>query len=224
MLITKNSNIIIFILFILTAIAFAISARYFSKKQKIIRTLSNLPIQEIGKFKNNTLTHYSGKAFEIHEPLIAPFSEKKCVFYQLKIEQLDKSLKNSKWKTVKKEEKAQDFLLEDNGNFAFIKPKDYISYVVTNKKVVFDALNKATPKLQNLLKRYEIENINWNSRKPLRFSESIIEVGQQLSVAGIANWTSLDFPIKHYSYSKIIKLSSTKSQKLIISNLPNNKK
>ena len=223
---SDNSSFIIPIIFISIALTIASIAYYFSAKQKIIRVLSKLPIKQIGSLKNNELTRFSGNALHVKEPLIAPFSKRKCIFYVMKIEQKKKSGKSSHWSTIVKEEKIQEFFLEKNGDFAIVRPtqdpKNYISHLVIDKKVNSGTFNDPTPKFKALLNHYNINPEGFfGFNKQLRYSEGIIEIGEQITVAGIAKWKSLKDPIEGYNYSKIAELESSDKQKLIITDLPN---
>ncbi len=199
---------------------------YFNTKQKIIRILSKLPIKQIGSLKINEFTRFSGKALHVKEPLIAPISKRRCVFYVMKIEKKKSNGKSSHWDTIVKEEKIQEFFLEKNGDFAIVRPsqnpKNYMSHLVVDKKANSGTFNDPTPELNALLKSYDIKSENFlGFNKSLRYSEAIIEIGEQITVAGIAKWKSLKEPIEGYSYSKIAELESSDKQKLIITDLPN---
>lgn len=199
---------------------------YFSNAQKIIRTLSKLPIKQIGVLKNNEFTRFSGKALNVNQPLIAPFSKRKCVFYIIKIQQKKKGSKKSYWETLVDEEKIQKFFLENNGEFALISPtenpKNYIRHLIFDKTIDSKSLDNSKLEFETLIKHYNLDKkSSYNSNKPLRYSEAIIEVGEQITVAGFAKWKTLTTPIKGYSYSKIAELESSDKQKLIITDLPN---
>lgn len=218
----KYSNYLIFLVFFFSVLIIIAYKSYYSDKQKIIRILSKLPIKQIGNFKNDEFIRLSGSTVSLDTPLKAPISKKECIFYKIKIEELITKGKNSRWKVLINDEKTQDFLLEKNGDFAIIRPKqnpnNYLSYLnVVKKTKAF----KETPELKALLKSY---NINYNfvgNNKSIRYSEALIETNKQISVAGIAKWFHLQKLIKGYSYSKITELTSSSTQKLIITDLPN---
>ena len=197
---------------------------YYSTKEVVKRILKNLPNSSIGNIKTNKLTKISGKALHVNEPLIAPFSKRKCVFYVLKIEQKKQRGKNSHWSTIVNEEKVQSFFLEKNGDLIIIhptqKPKNYKSYLVVDKKTSSGTFNDPSPEFESLLKRYSIKSTNFlGFNKPLRYSEGIIEIGEEITVAGIAKWKNLKEPIDGYSYSKIAVLESSSNQKIIMTDL-----
>lgn len=220
----SSNSFIITITVISIALLIGLSIYYFNTKQIIIRTLFKLPIKQIGSLKINEFTRFSGKALHVKEPLIAPFSKRKCIFYVMKIEK--KSGKSSYWDTIVKEEKIQEFFLEKNGEFAIVRPsqnpKNYISHLVVDKKANSGTFNDPTPAFKELLKTYNIDSETFfGFNKSLRYSEAIIEIGEQITVAGIAKLKSLKEPIEGYSYSKIAELESSDKQKLIITDLPN---
>ena len=100
------------------------------------------------------------------------------------------------------------------------KPKNYLSYLVVDKKVSSGTFNEPTPEFETLLKNFNIQSTGLlGFNKTLRYTEGIIEIGEQITVAGIAKWKTLKQQIEGYSYSKIAALESTEKQKLIITDL-----
>ncbi|MBO6605506.1 GIDE domain-containing protein [Psychroserpens sp.] len=200
-------------------------AYYFGRKQVIIRTLSKIQSKPASGLRTNELSKVSGKALHVKEPLLAPYSQRKCVFYQIKIEQKVNSGKSSHWKTLVEEEKSQEFFVETNSDFVIVKPTDvplnYITYLVKDKKQSSGTFNDPTPKFEALLRRYNIESQTFfGFNKQLRYREGIIEIGEQITVAGIAKWRSLSEPLPDYPYSKIAELTDDVNTKLIITDLP----
>jgi hypothetical protein len=144
----------------------------------------------------------------------------------MKIEQKKKRGKSSHWKTLVNETKIQNFFLEKNGDYVMVQPiqdpKNYMSYLVIDNKINSGTLNDASPKFEALLNHYDIKSEGYfGFNKTLRYSEGIIEIGEEITVAGIAKWKTLNEKIEGYSYSKIAALESTDAQKLIITDLPN---
>lgn len=218
-----SSSIIILVILIISIIAFFIF--YFSKKQVIIRTLKKIPNTKIGNVQTNRLTKITGKAQTIKEPLIAPYSKRNCVFFTIKIEQENGDDENSYWETLVYEEKIQSFMIKNNEDLIMVNPiqnpKNYKSHLVVDTKVSSGTFNNPSPKFESLLKQYDIKSTGlFGFNKSLRYTEAIIELGEEITVAGICEWKSLDKPIPGYSYSKIASLKSDQKQKLIITDLP----
>ncbi|WCO01856.1 GIDE domain-containing protein [Psychroserpens ponticola] len=198
---------------------------YFSKKNVIIRTLAKIPNKPASSLKTNELSKVTGKALHVKEPLTAPFSIRKCVFYQIIIEQKVSTGKSSSWKTLIKEERFQEFFVQTKTEFVIIKPqehpKNYSCHLVKDKDQSSGAFNDPTPQFESLLKRYNIDpQTFFGFNKRLRYKEGIIAIGEEITVAGIAKWKTLSEPIPEYPYSKIATLESTDKQKIIITDLP----
>lgn len=175
--------------------------------------------------RTNELSKVSGKALHVKDPLIAPYTNRKCVFYQIIIEQRVSTGKSSHWKTLVKEERFQDFFIDTKGDFVIVKPEDhpqnYICHLVKDKKQSSGSFNDPTPRLRRILESHQInpETI-FGFNKKIRYQEGIIEIGEQITVAGIAKWKSLSEPMPEYPYSKIATLESDGKQKIIITDLP----
>jgi len=104
-------NPIIIFLFVASGIGIIVYlVYYYSAKQVIIRTLRQIPLKPAQSLKTNELSKVFGKALHVQDPLIAPCTRRKCVFYQMKIQQKVSNGKNSHWKILISEEKFQDFL------------------------------------------------------------------------------------------------------------------
>ncbi len=221
-----SESFIIPILFISITLLAVTVAYYYNTKQKVIRTLSRLQKKRIGSLKSNEFSRITGKALHVKDPLIAPYSKRKCVFYSIKIEQKKNNGKNSAWRTLLKEEEVQDFVIEKGGDFVIVKPiknpKNYISYLVIDERISSGNFNDSSLKFEKLLNHYNINSKGFlGFNKQLRYTEGVIEIGEEITVAGIAKWKSLKEKIEGYNYSKIAELESSDKQKLIITNLTN---
>ncbi|GAA3600899.1 GIDE domain-containing protein [Flavivirga amylovorans] len=221
------SEIPIAVIVIPIFILFVFALYYFNKKQVILRKLSKTRHRAISSLKTNEFVKVHGKALHVKEPLIAPLSKRKCVFYTMKLERKVSSGKSSYWKTVVDEEKTQDFFLEQNGSYVIVRPKsfpnkNYKSFLVKDKKASSGVFNDPTPEFKALLKAYNIDSEGFfGFNKKLRYEEGVIEIGEKLTVAGIAKWKTLNEPIPEYAYSKIVELISDEKEKLIITDHPN---
>jgi hypothetical protein len=93
--------------------------------------------------------------------------------------------------------------------------------LVEDKKTSSGTFNDSTPEFESLLKQYNIELLNFlGFNKSLRYREGVIEIGEKITVAGIAKWKTLSEPIPDYHYSKIAELVGEGKDKLIITDLP----
>ena len=110
------------ILIAIAVIAVIFFSYYFSSKETIKRSLAKLPFGNVTNIRTNELTKLYGKALHVKEPLIAPYSERECIFYQIKIQQRVSTGKSTRWKTLVEEEVMQEFFLENNGDMVIVKP------------------------------------------------------------------------------------------------------
>ena len=226
MLIISSDNVLIIIPIIIAVVGIiAFLSYYYSVKQVILRVLSRTPVKSVGGMKANEFTKVSGKALHVKAPLIAPLSRRECVFYSIKIQKRVSNGKSTHWKTILKEEKTQEFFIDNNGDYVIVrpvdKPRNYACYLVEDKKTSSGTFNDPTPEFESLLRQYNIEPTNFlGFNKSLRYREGIIEVGERITVGGIAKWKTLREPIPDYPYSKIAELVSEGKQKLLITDDP----
>lgn len=216
---------IIPIIIIIAIIVIGLCVYYFGKKQRILRKLSKLKRKDILQFRTNEPSKVSGKVLHVHEPFVAPFSKRKCVAFEFKIQQQKHSGKNSYWKTLIDEKNIQDFFIEQRGEVALIKPQteplNFDIYMMEDKRVSSGFLKNPTPEFENLLSAYGIQSANLlGFNKTLRYTERILEVGETITVGGIANWKAVDVTVEGYNYSKIATLESSEHQNIIITDLP----
>lgn len=221
-----NEKIIIPISFVCIFILIVILANYFSEKQKVKRILTKLPNRKIISLRSKEFSRVTGTAKSIKEPFIAPLSKRKCVFYRIKIEQEKSNGKSSSWETLVDEERFQEFILDQNGEYVIVGltqyPKNFLCHLVVDEKTSSRTFKKPMPEFESLLNHYNIKSKGFlGINKSLRYSEAIIELGEKITVAGKVKYRNLDVQIEGYNYSKIVELVSTDQQKIIITDLPN---
>lgn len=215
----EKSIIIISIVSVVAIIIFLIY--YFNPKTIILRRLKKLRFSKIGSLQNHHYSKVEGNALNVNQPLIAPLSQRECVFYQIVIEKKVNSGKNSHWKTIVDEEKIQAFFVEQTGERLLIfpkqNPKNYYAYLVSDKKANSGTFNDPTPEFQSLLDNYGIESTGFfGFNKQLRYRESIIEVGERITVAGYVKWVELEQPVSDYNYSRVATLVAKDKNKILI--------
>jgi hypothetical protein len=220
---SKNSLLIALVIGVIALIAFGIY--YFNPKQIILRKLKKIRLKPIVSLKDNEWVKVNGKAVNIQAPLIAPLSKRKCVYFTIKIEKKVSTGKNSHWKTVVNEEKIDPFFIEQNGRVVLVNPtqnpKNYVSFLVIDSKFTSSIFNKPTTEALALLEKYSIDSKNFfGFHKQLRFQEGVIEIGENITVAGVVTYTTLSQPLDGYNYTKVASINHSETQKLIITDLP----
>lgn len=215
----EKITVISIIIVVIALIAFLVY--FFSAKTIILRRLKKLRFSKIGSLQNHHYSKVEGNALNVNQPLIAPLSKRECVFYQILIEKKVGSGKNSRWKTVVDEEKIQDFFVEQTGERLLIFPKqnpeNYYAYLVSDKKANSGTFNDPTPEFKSLLDNYGIESTGlFGFNKQLRYRESIIEIGERITVAGYVKWVELEQPVSDYNYSRVATLVAKDKNKILI--------
>jgi len=194
---------------------------FYNTKNTILRELKKGKRKAIRHAKENEYIKIIGKAKYVNEPLIAPLSGRKCVYYHVLVERKgDKS-----WHNLIDETISQDFFIETKGEMALIKPnqpKNFKKiYLVKDHTKNSGFLNDATERLELYLKKHDETSTNFiGLNKTIRYREGIIELNENIAIKGIANWKSIKEPIEGYLHSKILLLKGSAGKKLIITDLP----
>lgn len=222
LLVLEETNYLIPLL-IGVSISIVIGLSYFySDKNRILRELKKSRRKQISQVREKEYAKIIGKAKHVNEPLIAPLSGRKCVYYKVHIERKG----NKSWHTVVEETKSQDFFLESNTELAIVKA----SFGTENNKRVHlvqdherssGFLNDASHKLNDYLAKHNKSSTNLlGLNKTMRYKEGIIALNETVAVKGIAKWKALNQPIDGYSYSRVLTLEGSSEQKLLITDAP----
>mgnify|MGYP000014267264 CR=1 FL=1 len=94
-------------------------------------------------------------------------------------------------------------------------------YLINDYKEKSGIRNNASEKLKAYLKYHNKKSTGFlGINKTIRYSEGIIKLNECIAIKGVAEWKVLDKPVKGYSYSKILTLTGTKKEKLLITDEP----
>ena len=223
---SQNSEFLIPVLITIAIATIIFLVIYFSKKNIILRKLSKFKSKRITQFRTNELTKVSGKILQVQEPFVAPYSKRKCVAFIFEVKQKVSTGKSSYWKTLVKKEDIQNFFIKQNAELVMVKPSreasNYNVFIVEDKRINSGTFNSPSTKFKEVLDNFGVESESWlGFNKTLKYTERILEIGETITVGGIAKWKVLNEPIEGYSYSKIAALESGAKQKLVITDHPN---
>lgn len=164
---------------------FVFGLYYLQKKQMI----ENIPTSKIRSLAMG-LVEIFGEALPLkeNEIIIAPFSNKPCVYSRFTIEEYRSSGKSSSWVTIKRGEDRKPFYLKDETGKVLIDPNR------ANINIKMDAeyrsgLGKDPPEsVKQFLNRTNIrfEGMIFGINKQMRYREHIIEPGDNLYIMGTA--------------------------------------
>ena len=218
----ENKHFLIPVFMFSTIILIGLLSYYFSKKNRMLREFKKTRKKSINSIKRNEYAKIIGKAKHVGEPLVAPLSGRKCVYYHVVVEvKGDKS-----WRKIIDDAKSQDFFISAASEMAIVKTSNlradskYIHLVKDFSKN--SGFRKDAPEnLEAYLKKHGKKSTGlFGVNKQMRYREGVIEIDENIAVKGMAEWESLSEPIKGYSYSKILTLTGTKKQKLLVTDEP----
>lgn len=217
-----EKELLIPIAIVVVVITVIVIAHYFSKKNRILRELKKTRRKAINSIRENEYVKIIGKAKYVKEPLVAPLSGRKCIYYQVIVEQkADKS-----WRTIIDDVKFQDFFVQTNTEMAIVKVSDLANsskqvHLVKDFKESSGFLKDPTIKFDNYLEKHGKKSLSFlGLNKSMRYKEGIIALDEDIAVKGIANWKALNQTIEGYSYSRILTLSGNEKEKLLITDEP----
>ena len=206
----------------LSVITIAALAYYYNSKNRMLREFKKTRKKNLNSIKRNEYAKVIGKAQSIKTPLIAPLSKRLCVYYHIIVEV--KTDKN--WHKIIDDAKSQDFIISTQTEIAIVKPSPLNKnfqrvHLVKDFNKTANYRNNASAHLEAYLKSHNKKSRGFlGTRKNIRYREGIIEIDENIAIKGIAHWETLHTPLKDYSYSKILTLTGTKKQKLLITDEP----
>ncbi|EKD51607.1 MAG: hypothetical protein ACD_62C00220G0001 [uncultured bacterium] len=165
---------------------------------KLTHLIKDTPTSKIGFIKNG-FVEVCGTILAGGALLEAPISKKKCVYYEFELAERVRSGKSAHWKTRIKESKDVPFLLQDDTGKTLVN--------MNGAKTIFDEdseftsgglFGEDTPEStkQLLKQKYGFNAEGWVFDKTLRFTETILEHGNQIYVLGNAQVSINDTVIK----------------------------
>ncbi|MBL0683979.1 hypothetical protein [Aquimarina mytili] len=183
---------------------------------KIKKAFKDLKNKRVQLAKENEYFKVIGNASTLDQnTLTSPLGKKKCVYYQVHITQrIGNALK-----TIVKEEKCVDFIVESYREKAIIKADvDTMHkkvHLIEHLKQQSNIKMTASKEFEDYLNSYG--KSTKNTVNTIRYDEACIEIGQKIAVAGIAHWIESDHKLDQYS-SKNLQISGDKNKKLLITN------
>ncbi|MBI9052925.1 MAG: hypothetical protein JEY96_03855 [Bacteroidales bacterium] len=179
---------IIFIL-IVAVIVIIVLFNSFTKKAIVKRKLRKTPSKKISDFKNGNIAKVVGRVDCVNSPLLAPLSNRKCAYYSIKVEKRVSTGKNSHWEKIIEEDVYDTFIVRDSTGTALINTDNIKSYLVVDAKYKSGLFDDATVRLETYLSKHGHQSVGFlGLNKTIRYREAVLELGEQLAVAGSGQW------------------------------------
>lgn len=209
-------------MFIIGIVTLVLLGLHFSSKNRILRALKKVRRKSIQSVRENEYVKIIGKAKHAGEPLIAPLSKRKCVYYDVKV----KEKKGKHWRTIIDDVAYEDFFIETGTESAIVSLRVQTSstkriYLVEDHAKNSGTFNDAAAELESYLKQHGHTSQGFlGLNKAIRYSESIIELNEEIAIMGIGKWKTIDTPISGYSDSRVLTLTGSKEKKLLVTDMP----
>ena len=173
----------------------AIAAYYLLKYKKLCRLVKTTRTSRISDLGNG-FHEINGKVTALTAPLISPYSEKPCVYYEFRVEKkrsikrnpYEKGDNQPQWDGLIEDKKMFSFGVDDGSGVAMVDPEyARIELKSTND---FDSGYDNRMKTMNfsdrerVLKKYPTEDYGNKNKEKLRYRELLIEEGIQIHVMG----------------------------------------
>lgn len=195
---------------------------YFSDKYRILRELKKVRRKQIHSVRENEYVKIVGKAKHAGEPLTAPLSHRECVYYDVKVEEK----RGKHWRTIVDDVCFNDFFISTGTEQAIVSVKAQLKdskriHLVTDHSLNSGTFRNTSPEVENYLALKGNKSTGFlGMNKTLRYKESIIELDEEIAVMGIGKWKTVDIPSDGYSDSRILTLTGSKEQKLLVTDEP----
>ncbi|MBT6103791.1 MAG: hypothetical protein HN969_16400 [Verrucomicrobia bacterium] len=205
----SEANVVAYILLIagpLLALLFG----YFWRKAKRTRDLmSATETCPIGQLTEGP-AEIRGRTATSEEALTSPWRQQECVHYCFHVQQR-RSSTNSKghtthrWVTYIKDEKTLPFLVKDETGQAVVDPSKIKLVVEEDRFSRSGFMNDADSDLQQLLEtRYNKKTEGWMFNKTLRYTETALELNEEVYVFGDASRLGGGWVLRHGTMPLIV--------------------
>lgn len=158
-----------------------------------------------------------GRVVELGETLESPISRKPCVAFHFKVEQKvvrrdSDGDRRTSWRTIVDDKRGVLFGVDDGTGIAAVDPNLANLVLDREARARSGFFSEAPSHLESTLNnQYGVSTKNWVFNKDLRFTESILSLGEPLYVLGEVNRQSAEDPVV-FSKGIVPFIVSDKSQ------------
>lgn len=119
---------------------------------------------------------------------VSPFTQRDCVLYSYTIQEQRSSGKNTHWVTIKQEQQMVHFLVRDDTGAVLINPRGAKVDVPHSFEDTSSIFDDPPLEVQRFLKIHNLSHESlFGLNKTMRYTEKILEPGQQVYVYGTAD-------------------------------------
>ncbi len=205
------------IILIVTIIFIVKMVEYFSSEAKIAEdklertSLTN----DYGIIKDGDMIKIRGEIVFGGRTLNAPFSNRKCVYYYFKVNEVKNDQKHLYIEEIIYEEKRGDVIIKHNDYYALIETSDSEIFLAADE--LYSSNDYFTDELAflNYLEKIKIKTKTfWGHYKKYEYDELILNEGKTITVYGKAKWVpSSKYKKINIEADKFLLITSNKPKK-----------
>jgi hypothetical protein len=207
------ADIFLFIVLIAAVVGgIALVATYFSTDAVFNRKIKKVPYSKAAGCKDGQLHKIKGTITGIGEPLTAPLTKRKCVYYYVNVTELSTTKYGPADVTVFREMEQVPFVIKCGLHYIYIDDDRLKINFLLETHFKYGYNKGATTMLDVYLKKHRESGRGiFGFQRRLKFSEMILKTAQQVAVMGVCSWQtaqSLGLP-EHYGAVLSIRAKRT---------------
>jgi hypothetical protein len=153
-------------------------SRGIERKKRVIQH----PLRPMSDVHGNQAIRVKGEITATTSPLIAPFSGRPCVCFEVLVEEYSKDNEERPWVTLAQDTLRQNFMLTQGAEKALILVQYAEMQLTTDEQQ--STMRRAPQRVQDFLEKHGALITAGN--KTIRFSEGALYVGEQAVASGFA--------------------------------------
>lgn len=172
-----------------TLLVILLVSSFFSPDRRNLRAMRKHARLAIAEAKDGEIVSIQGEIQAVDEGLIAPISGRRCVHYEVTIEEWVKRMKNSGWEETLTEKKSIDFRIADATGTALVETSSFIATVTRNLHTESEPYLDPPKRILSVFKRHKRDALDAKGVvKRLRYEEGVLKPGASVVIVGRARW------------------------------------
>jgi hypothetical protein len=160
-------------------------AWYRGRDRTIKRALRAIARTDVGRAEDGQVQKLVGKVRFLSPPLEAPLTGRPCTYFCVVVEERVLSGRETQWQQVLREERGQDFELDDGSGRALVEIRGAEVAIVSDAKFRTGVSDDPTPRMQAFFEHHRMHRRKgFTLRKLRRFREGVLEDGEQVAASG----------------------------------------
>ncbi len=221
MLLASGSSFLFFLVLIGGVVLIIYVFTYDRMRSAVKNVFAKNPYSDLAKVKNGEYVKIKGTVWDGGRRIIAPLSERTCVYCHIEVLHRVGSGRTRYWDTLMEEEIMGDLILKSGNHFAVIQGDSLITHLVFDKVYTTGFLNSAKGNVERFLKQHGHELTDWiGFNREMELKEGILRRGEEFAVTGRGQWiaaSELNFTIPA---QKVFLITETKEDRVFLSEDP----